>query len=610
MAVNPLEPLAGAVSLIKGRLRPVEMVEIAHQTLGSLLQGKVEQVPIQALVVIPLVPLAEFTAHEQQLLAGHRPHEGEVTAQVGELLPAIPRHLAEQGAFAVHHFVVRDGQNEIFRKRVKEAEGQKIMMIAAMNGVLAHVAQGVVHPAHVPFVAEPESTQIRGAGDHRPGRGFFRHGHHPFMMTVDQFIHALDEIDSLKVLAAAEHVRDPLAFLATVVEIEHRGDGIDPQPVDVELLHPVKRVGEQEVTDLAPAVIEDQRIPIHVLALARIGMLVEVRAVEVDETVRVGGKVAGDPVDQNAQPFPMADIDEVFEVVGFAVAAGRREQAHWLVPPGAVERILVHRHQLDVGKPETLRIGHEIIGKFAIAQVAVALFRLALPRPQMNLVDGDRRIAVVMVSARPHPVPVLPCVFRGVGNDGPGLRGIFRFQRERIGLFRQPIAEAILQFILVDLAGMDARHENFPDAALEAAAHGMTPAIPAIEIANDTHLARVRGPNGEAGAGNAVDGHGMRTQLLEGAKVGALDQEMDVEFAEDGAEAVRVLDVEGIVAAVGKQPQAIAERLLPSGDWAGEKALLTDLRQIGDNLAGCAVNNPHLAGLWQKGTDDQLLGTV
>ena len=40
--------------------------------------------------------LGEFAAHEQQLLAGMREHETEIGAQVGELLPVVPRHSANQ----------------------------------------------------------------------------------------------------------------------------------------------------------------------------------------------------------------------------------------------------------------------------------------------------------------------------------------------------------------------------------------------------------------------------------------------------------------------------------------------------------------------------------
>ena len=55
--------------------------------------GPVEQVPVERVVVVPLAPLGELAAHEQQLLARVRPHVGVERAQVRELLPVVARHL-------------------------------------------------------------------------------------------------------------------------------------------------------------------------------------------------------------------------------------------------------------------------------------------------------------------------------------------------------------------------------------------------------------------------------------------------------------------------------------------------------------------------------------
>ena len=70
--------------------------------------GVVEQPPVELAGLGPLRLLAELGAHEEQLLAGVRPHEGEVGAQVGQLLPPVARHLAQQRALAVHDLVVAD----------------------------------------------------------------------------------------------------------------------------------------------------------------------------------------------------------------------------------------------------------------------------------------------------------------------------------------------------------------------------------------------------------------------------------------------------------------------------------------------------------------------
>ena len=52
-------------------------------------------------------------------------------------------------------------------------------------------------------------------------------------------------------------------------------------------------------TSLRP-IVEDQRAPVGVLAQARVGVLVEVGAVEVAQAVRVFGEVGGHPVEEHA----------------------------------------------------------------------------------------------------------------------------------------------------------------------------------------------------------------------------------------------------------------------------------------------------------------------
>ena len=55
---------------------------------------------------------------------------------------------------AVHDFVVRQRQNEILRESVVETEDDIAVMMLAVDRLFGDVIQGVVHPPHVPLVAE------------------------------------------------------------------------------------------------------------------------------------------------------------------------------------------------------------------------------------------------------------------------------------------------------------------------------------------------------------------------------------------------------------------------------------------------------------------------
>ena len=170
-----------------------------------------EQRPVELLVFAPLVPLAELRAHEHELLARVRRHVAHEQAIVGALLPFVARHLVEQRTLAVHHFIVRDRQDEVLGPGVHERERDLVVLVAAVDRVLAEVLQRVVHPAHVPLEAETHAAQVHGARYAGKGGGFFGDGQHARVLAVRHGVELAQELQRLEVLAAAVLVRQPLA---------------------------------------------------------------------------------------------------------------------------------------------------------------------------------------------------------------------------------------------------------------------------------------------------------------------------------------------------------------------------------------------------------------
>src|SRR5215471_8820041 len=107
------------------------------------------------------------------------------------------------------------------------------------------------------------------------------------MRAVRDLVEALEEGEGLEVLAPAVDVRHPLPGLARVVAVDHGGHGVHAEAVRVVSLEPEERVADEEVGDLAAAEVEHARSPVWMLALTRIGVLVEVRPVEEGEPVRI-----------------------------------------------------------------------------------------------------------------------------------------------------------------------------------------------------------------------------------------------------------------------------------------------------------------------------------
>src|SRR6266550_4287288 len=112
------------------------------------------------------------------------------------------------------------------------------------------------------------------------------------------------------------------------------------------LLEPEQRVREQKVSDLVAAVVENERAPVLMFPLTRIGVLVESRPVEPRQTVFVLRKVPGHPIENQPEPRLVTRIDEVFEILRRPEAARRGKEPQDLIAPGTGERMLHHRQQL------------------------------------------------------------------------------------------------------------------------------------------------------------------------------------------------------------------------------------------------------------------------
>ena len=129
-----------------------------------------EQQPVELLVLVPLDELGELLAHEQQLFAGVGHHVAVEHAQAGEFLLVVAGHFVDEAALAVHHLVVAERQDEILAEGVEEAERHLVVVARAEQRVGAHVAEHVVHPAHVPLEVEAQAPVAHRMGDHRPRR--------------------------------------------------------------------------------------------------------------------------------------------------------------------------------------------------------------------------------------------------------------------------------------------------------------------------------------------------------------------------------------------------------------------------------------------------------
>src|SRR4029077_1294223 len=168
-----------------------------------------------------------------------------------------------------------------------------------------------------------------------------------------------EKTNCLQVFPAAVDIRYPLALAAAVITIKHRGDRIDAQAIDVKMLKPINRAGDEETLHLAAAEIVDVSIPVGMKAFARIQVLIKRGAVEPRQAVRVSREMGGNPVQNDADAGRMQRIDKARQTLRWAEPSAGREHAERLIAPGAAERMFGHGKKLDVGKFHVDEIGNQ-----------------------------------------------------------------------------------------------------------------------------------------------------------------------------------------------------------------------------------------------------------
>ncbi len=217
-------------------------------------------------------------------------------------------------------------------------------------------------------------------------------------------------------------------------------------------VQPEARVGDEERRHLGTPEIVDVRAPVLMESLARIGVFVEMRAVEIREPVRITREMRRHPVEQHADARGMRRVDEGDEIFRRAEAARRREHGDGLIAPRPVERKLGDRQKLDMGEAHVAHIRHEAVGELAIGEITVVLFRHARPRAEVTFVDRDRTTAGITLPARLDPVRVVPGRLRQAREARGGRRWMLRREGEGIGLQRQQMIVGADDLELVALA--------------------------------------------------------------------------------------------------------------------------------------------------------------
>src|SRR4030042_2648271 len=122
-------------------------------------------------------------------------------------------------------------------------------------------------------------------------------------------------------------------------------------------------------------IVKNEAVPVGMDALSGITVLIEMSAIKISQPVLITGKMGRHPVKDYSYIMLVQTVNEVHEILRAAVAAGRGEIAGRLIAPGAVEGMLHHRQELNMGKAHLLRILSQPGSERPVGEKAVSFFR-------------------------------------------------------------------------------------------------------------------------------------------------------------------------------------------------------------------------------------------
>ena len=143
----------------------------------------------------------------------------------------------------------------------------------------------------------------------------------------------LEEIYCLQVLITSILVRNPFSVFLSIIQVQHRSNCINAKSINMEVLHPEKCIGNQEVPYLILAKIKYLRPPVRMLPFSWICILVSCCSVKLGKSMLVLWKMCRNPVHNDTDSISMQIIDHPRKIFRCSITACRRIISCHLISP-------------------------------------------------------------------------------------------------------------------------------------------------------------------------------------------------------------------------------------------------------------------------------------
>ena len=146
----------------------IYMIELFCECEHFVVFFKIQKQKVNTFVVAPFIKLSELISHKCKFFTRMSKHIHQECSHQIKFLVVFSKHLVEKRFFSVNNFIVRNWQDEVFRECIKHWKCQFFVVIFSKERVKRNIRKSVIHPADVPLVIKPKSTDVTRFCNHWP----------------------------------------------------------------------------------------------------------------------------------------------------------------------------------------------------------------------------------------------------------------------------------------------------------------------------------------------------------------------------------------------------------------------------------------------------------
>ena len=226
----------------------------------------------------------------------------------------------------------------------EDAAGLPVLIAQLLDGL-----NPIVGHVHGHAIVEAVTAVLEGRGQTRHTAHLFGNGDGVGIDLVDEEVGQGEIANGVVVLMAVEIIAvTAKGFAKSVAIVEHGGDAVEAETIEVELFEPVFAVGKEEMNNFILAVIEAEAVPGGMLATAtRIEELAGVAA-EIAQTFHfVLDGVALHKVHDDGNAHGVCLVNELLELFGSTETARCCEETAHVIAEAAIIGMLLQSHNLE-----------------------------------------------------------------------------------------------------------------------------------------------------------------------------------------------------------------------------------------------------------------------